>query len=104
MLMSHIESHRSTGTSSGTAGGERSSGKRRILVVDDERDIVDLVRYNLNKNGYEALVATDGQQALQVAAKESPDLIILDLMLPGLHGTEVARRLKGMRGRAIFRS
>jgi DNA-binding response OmpR family regulator len=95
MLMSHIESHRSTGTSSGTAGGERSSGKRRILVVDDERDIVDLVRYNLNKNGYEALVATDGQQALQVAAKESPDLIILDLMLPGLHGTEVARRLKG---------
>jgi DNA-binding response OmpR family regulator len=69
--------------------------KRRILVVDDERDIVDLVRYNLTKNGYDALVATDGQEALQVAARELPDLIILDLMLPGLHGTEVARRLKG---------
>jgi DNA-binding response OmpR family regulator len=94
MYMSNTESHRAPGGSTAAASSDRGQGKRRILVVDDERDIVDLVRYNLNKNGYEALVATDGQQALQLAAREMPDLIILDLMLPGLHGTEVARRLK----------
>lgn len=85
---------RATGASAASTGADRSQAKRRVLVIDDERDIVDLVRYNLNKNGYEALVATDGQQALQIASRELPDLIILDLMLPGLHGTEVARRLK----------
>jgi len=92
--MSNMDSHRMAGASAAAAGADRSQPRRRILVVDDERDIVDLVRYNLNKNGFEALVATDGQQALQIAARELPDLIILDLMLPGLHGTEVARRLK----------
>ena len=71
-------------------GGPINPPKRRILVVDDDVAIVDLVRYNLTKNGYDALVATDGQEALQLAARELPDLIILDLMLPGLHGTEVA--------------
>src|SRR5277367_4198916 len=69
--------------------------KRRVLVVDDERDIVDLVRYNLNKNGYTALVAVDGNQAIEIAQRELPDLIVLDLMLPGMSGMEVARRLKG---------
>ena len=69
--------------------------KRRILVVDDERDIVDMVGYNLQKNGYEVLSAYDGQQALDIAQREKPDLIVLDLMLPSLSGTEVARRLKG---------
>jgi DNA-binding response OmpR family regulator len=68
--------------------------KRRVLVVDDERDIVDLVRYNLNKNGYTALVAVDGNQAIELAQRELPDLIVLDLMLPGMSGMEVARRLK----------
>ncbi|HTW93531.1 MAG TPA: response regulator [Tepidisphaeraceae bacterium] len=69
--------------------------KRRILVVDDERDIVDLLRYNLSKNGYEVLVAYDGNEALELARRELPDLIVLDLMLPVVTGTEVARRLKG---------
>jgi len=69
--------------------------KRRVLVVDDERDIVDLVRYNLNKNGYTALVAVDGNTAIEIAQRELPDLIVLDLMLPGMSGMEVARRLKG---------
>jgi DNA-binding response OmpR family regulator len=68
--------------------------KRKVLVVDDEKDIVDLVAYNLNRNGYETLVAYNGNQALDIAKKSSPDLIILDLMLPGIDGTEVARRLK----------
>ena len=53
-----------------------------------------MVAYNLGRNGYEAIVAHDGNEALELAAKESLDLIILDLMLPGIDGTEVARRLK----------
>jgi DNA-binding response OmpR family regulator len=93
MIMSRIDSHRAPGTPNGVAP-TRSQSKRRVLIVDDERDIVDLVRYNLNKNGYEALVACDGQQALDIAKAQLPDLIVLDLMLPGLHGTEVARKLK----------
>jgi len=71
-----------------------ASAKRKILVVDDEKDIVDLVAYNLGRNGYEPLMAYNGNQALDIAHKSSPDLIILDLMLPGLDGMEVARRLK----------
>ena len=70
-------------------------GKRRILVVDDEKDIVDLITYNLNRNGYEVLTAFNGNDALEQARREPPpDLVILDLMLPGVDGTEVARRLK----------
>jgi DNA-binding response OmpR family regulator len=65
-----------------------------VLVVDDEKDIVELVAYNLGRNGYEALVAYNGNEAIEIARKEVPDLIILDLMLPGIDGTEVARRLK----------
>jgi two-component system KDP operon response regulator KdpE len=65
-----------------------------VLIVDDEKDIVDLVAYNLARNGYETVTATDGNDALDSAAKNAPDLIILDLMLPGLDGMEVARRLK----------
>jgi DNA-binding response OmpR family regulator len=91
--MSRPDSHRSP-AGSGSNNSGRGQAKRRILIVDDERDIVDLVRYNLNKNGYEALVACDGQQALEIAKAQLPDLIVLDLMLPGLHGTEVARKLK----------
>ncbi len=68
--------------------------RKKVLIVDDEKDIVDLVAYNLARNGYETLTAHDGNDALESAAKDAPDLIILDLMLPGLDGTEVARRLK----------
>src|SRR5277367_329449 len=93
MTPSRTDSHRAA---PGQAAPQPPRGptKRRVLIVDDERDIVDLVRYNLNKNGYDALVACDGQQALEIARTQLPDLIVLDLMLPGLHGTEVARRLK----------
>ena len=67
---------------------------KTVLVVDDERDLVDLVSYNLTRNGYEVLVATDGNDALDIATREQPNLILLDLMLPGIDGTEVARRLR----------
>jgi two-component system alkaline phosphatase synthesis response regulator PhoP len=77
------------------AGANSTSGQRKkVLVVDDEKDIVELVAYNLGRNGYEAIVAYDGNEAMEVAAKELPELIILDLMIPGIDGTEVARRLK----------
>ena len=71
-----------------------SPSRKKVLIVDDEKDIVDLLAYNLGDNGYETTTANDGNDALENAAKNAPDLIILDLMLPGIDGTEVARRLK----------
>lgn len=66
----------------------------RVLVVDDEKDIVDLVRYHLEKEGMECLRAADGPTALRLARTQRPDLLILDLMLPGLGGLEVCRQLR----------
>src|SRR5258708_2483759 len=68
--------------------------KQVILVVDDEKDLVDLITYNLQRNGYAVLSATSGDSALDIASRELPSLILLDLMLPGMSGTEVARKLK----------
>jgi DNA-binding response OmpR family regulator len=70
-------------------------GKRSILVVDDDRKIVDLVRLYLEKDGYRVLAAYDGHQALEEARRSRPDLILLDLMLPGVDGLEVCRTLQG---------
>lgn len=68
--------------------------KKRILVVDDEVDLSEMIRFRLQANGYEILLAHDGQQALEVARKERPDLIILDLMLPKMDGYKVCGLLK----------
>jgi two-component system, OmpR family, alkaline phosphatase synthesis response regulator PhoP len=68
--------------------------KEKILVVDDEEDILELVRYNLDREGYQVVCAISGEAALKAAVSEAVDLIILDLMLPGIDGLEVARRLK----------
>jgi two-component system response regulator VicR len=68
--------------------------KQTILVVDDEPSIVDVLTYNLEKSNYRVLVARDGVQALKVAQEGAPDLVILDLMLPGLDGLEVCRALR----------
>jgi two-component system phosphate regulon response regulator PhoB len=83
-------------TGNGTAVVNPAPGRktRRVLVVDDEKDLVDLITYNLQRNGYEVFAANDGNTALEIAQRELPDLIVLDLMLPGIDGTEVARRLK----------
>jgi two-component system alkaline phosphatase synthesis response regulator PhoP len=67
--------------------------KRKILLVEDEKDIRDLVRYNLEAEGFTIVEASDGEIGLNLAAKERPALIILDLMLPGLSGIEVCRLL-----------
>jgi two-component system alkaline phosphatase synthesis response regulator PhoP len=77
------------------AGRAADKSKQTILVVDDEKDLVDLIAYNLQRNGYNVLTATSGDAALELAARAVPHLVVLDLMLPGLSGTEVARRLKG---------
>ena len=66
----------------------------RILIVDDEPPIVDMLAYNLQRANYEVIIARDGQEALDIALQEEPDLIILDLMLPRLDGLEVCRALR----------
>lgn len=68
--------------------------KEKILVVDDEEDILELVRHHLNREGYEVRCAASGEAAIQSAKSEALDLIILDLMLPGIDGLEVTRGLK----------
>lgn len=66
----------------------------RILIVDDEKDIVELVAYNLEKEGYEVLKALDGEKALALVQTKKPALVVLDLMLPGIQGLEVCKRLR----------
>ena len=68
--------------------------KKRILLVEDEKDMIYAVTMQLEANGYEVIVACDGQVALQKARREKPDLIILDIMLPKLDGFKVCRMLK----------
>ncbi|MDP2942603.1 MAG: response regulator transcription factor [Candidatus Omnitrophota bacterium] len=68
--------------------------KETILIVEDERDIVKMLEYNLGKEGFKTLSARDGEAALSLAGKEHPDLILLDLMLPGMDGLEVCKSLK----------
>jgi phosphate regulon transcriptional regulator PhoB len=68
--------------------------KEKILIVDDEKDIVKMLDYNFKKEGFRTISAYDGEDALDLAARERPDLIILDLMLPGLDGLEVCKSLK----------
>ena len=68
--------------------------KETILIVEDEKDIVKMLDYNLKKEGYKILVAHDGEDALDEANAKRPDLILLDLMLPGVDGLEVCKQLK----------
>lgn len=69
-------------------------GKEKILVVDDEKDIVELVQYNLEKEGYSISCAYSGEECLETVKTELPDLIILDLMLPEIDGIEACKFLK----------
>ncbi|MCL6634463.1 MAG: response regulator, partial [Peptococcaceae bacterium] len=65
----------------------------RILVVDDERNILELIRFNLEREGYQVLTAPDGVKGMELARREKPDLIVLDVMLPGVSGLEICREL-----------
>lgn len=68
--------------------------KKRILAVDDEEDILELVRFNLDREGYQVICAMSGSDALKKARSELPDLIVLDLMLPTVDGLEITKILK----------
>jgi DNA-binding response OmpR family regulator len=69
-------------------------GTKRVLIVDDEPDIVETIKFNLELENIQSLTAEDGEQALDMARQEKPDLIILDIMLPKMNGYKVARLLK----------
>lgn len=67
---------------------------KKILIVEDERDISRMLEYNLRKEGYATLLAADGPSGAALAARERPDLVLLDIMLPGVDGLEVLKRLR----------
>jgi len=70
------------------------SAKGTILIVDDEPDIVETLEFALRRAGFTIRVATNGADAIEMARKEPPDLMLLDVMMPGLNGYEVSRQLK----------
>ena len=67
---------------------------KRVLIVDDEKAIVDILEFNLQRDGYDTLKAYDGPEGLRMAREENPDLVLLDVMLPGMDGFEVCRTLR----------
>ncbi|MFN7118606.1 MAG: response regulator transcription factor [Saprospiraceae bacterium] len=66
----------------------------KILIVDDEPDILEFLKYNLSKEGYDVLTATDGEEGIKIAEREHPQLVILDIMMPKMDGVEVCRYLR----------
>jgi two-component system alkaline phosphatase synthesis response regulator PhoP len=72
--------------------------KGTVLVIDDEEDLIELVRYNLEKEGFHVIGAGDGESGLSKVAGEKPDVIVIDLMLPGMDGLEVCRSLRAENG------
>jgi two-component system alkaline phosphatase synthesis response regulator PhoP len=69
---------------------------QKILIVDDEPDILELIEYNLKKEGYQVFTATNGQEGITVAKKVHPDLIILDIMMPKMDGIEACRLMRAI--------
>lgn len=68
--------------------------QKKVLIVEDDQTLLEVIRYNLVKEGYSVITAVDGSQAVQIARAEKPDLIILDLMLPQMNGLEVCRNVR----------
>ena len=73
---------------------EENYDKKTILIVDDEKTIVDMLVYNLQKEGYNTLEANDGEQAVKVALEQKPDLVLLDIMLPKMDGLTVCKKIR----------
>lgn len=73
---------------------ETGMAREKLIVVEDEQDILELLRFNLSREGYLIACAASGEEALDLVRSEAPDLVLLDLMLPGIDGLEVARHLK----------
>ena len=68
----------------------------KILIVDDEKDIIEFLKYNFDKEGFKVYTASNGNEGMKVAKKEKPDLIILDIMMPGMDGVELCQELRAM--------
>jgi two-component system alkaline phosphatase synthesis response regulator PhoP len=68
--------------------------KQKVLLVDDEQDILDLIGFNLEKEGFEVFTANNGRDGLELARKNNPDLVLLDVMMPGMDGMETCRELR----------
>ena len=77
-----------------TADGQAPQRLGKALLLEDEQDVAELVRYNLAKEGYDVLVSGNGAEALRLAREHRPDVVLLDIMVPQLNGWEVCRRLK----------
>src|SRR3954463_343676 len=75
-------------------GIQTAMARPRILIIEDERGLTDVLSYNLQREGYEVHVAHDGQEGLRKAQMQLPDLVLLDLMLPKMDGLEVCRELR----------
>src|SRR5262249_15027519 len=65
-----------------------------VLVIDDERDLIELVRYNLEREGFDVIAAADGPSGLDIATRHEPDVVVLDVMMPGTGGLDVCRQLR----------
>lgn len=83
-----------TSATASAAPREPITSATRVVVVEDEQDLLELVRYNLAKEGYQLQTSMTGEEALRIVRSEKPDLVLLDLMLPGMDGLEVCRALK----------
>lgn len=73
---------------------KENAAPKKILIVDDEPDILEFLKYNLKKEGYQVATAADGKQAIKAAEKENPHLILLDIMMPEMDGVETCRNLR----------
>src|SRR3954451_18570014 len=73
---------------------EGRMNRATVLVIDDEKDLLELVRYNLEKEHLDVITASDGQSGLEIGLKHKPDLVVLDLMMPGMNGLEVCKQLR----------
>ena len=78
---------------------ENLEGKKTILIVDDEKTIVEMLACNLEKEGYQILEANDGEEGVKLALEKKPDLILLDIMLPKMDGLAVCKRIRNFRFR-----
>ena len=83
-----------TESKSSGAAKDKSNRKSRVLIVDDDAEIITAIRYGLEAKGYEVLIARDGNQGLAMAEREQPDLVILDMMMPKRSGFLVLEKLR----------
>ena len=93
-MMTTAKSAKVRRTREAAAEASTGPGRARIMVVEDEQDLQDLLRYNLEREGYTVSSALRGDEALKAIRKDRPDLVLLDLMLPGVDGLEVCRALR----------